>query len=173
VTTPSSKTIGPGPGDSSKNTLPLHRIVLVAALFSATAGGASTLQRAGSIAAIVGASVAVLLLLAGVVRWWLRHRRVWSVKPTIFTSGEELYLKIDGLPASTAQVQAFVNDGDRVKRFGPDVYRRDIAEVQQFNLRTGQPTLDESAAKYRVEVITFDDLGQRRRVYKRKVKTPW
>src|SRR5438552_18922344 len=72
-------------------------------LFAATAGGASALQRAGNIAAIVGASVAVLLLAAGITRWWWRNHRVWSVQPRLCMSGQEIYLAIAGLPASTAQ----------------------------------------------------------------------
>jgi hypothetical protein len=136
--------------------------------------GASTLQNAGSIAAIVGASVAVLLLAAGVIRWWWRrHHRVRSVKPRLHQSGENLYLGITGLPASTVQITAFVSDGTQTKRLGPAEYRRDIDAEHNFNLRDGQQHLDESVRKYKVELEVVSDRGVSRRVFKKKLKTPW
>jgi len=138
----------------------------VLALIPTTAESASALQRAGAIAAIVGASVAVLLLLAGVVRWWWRHHRVRSVKPRIHQSGENLYLTVSGLPASTRDVTAFVSDGEKTKKLGPATYRRDIKEDHDFNLRDGQPALDESVTKYEVEIGIVSDRGDHRRVFK-------
>ena len=145
----------------------------MAGVFAATAGGASALQRAGSIAAIVGASVAVLLLTASLIRWWWRHHRVWSVKPRIYSSGETLYLGVKGLPAATAHVIAFVSDGAKTKKLGPAAFRPDIMEEHLFGLRAGEPRLDESVGKYKVELITVSDRGDSRRVFKKKVKTPW
>jgi hypothetical protein len=147
---------------------------MIAGLFAATAAGASALQNAGSIAAIVGAGVAVLLLFAAIVRWWLRHRRVWSVKPRIVRSGEAVYLEIPGLPASTDTVTAFVSDGMQPKgKFGPATYRPDIERILRFNLRQARPLLSESRRKYKVAIFVVSDLGEARRVFKGKVKTPW
>ena len=115
---------------------------------------ASALQTAGSVAAIIGASVAVLLLVAQITRWWWRRHRVRSVKPRIFTSGENLYLGITGLPAATAHVAAFVNDGTETKKLGPDAYRRDIQPEHLFNLRGGDQRLDETVKTYKVEILT-------------------
>jgi hypothetical protein len=142
------------------------------ALFASMDGGVSALQRAGSIAAIVGASVAVLLLLAGIFRWWWRHHRVWSVKPRVFVSGDTRYLGVTGLPASTSTVTAFVSDGTENKRFGPDLYRRSIQPEHLINLRLGQPLLSESVKKYKVEIVTTSAQGGSRRVFKKKVRTP-
>jgi hypothetical protein len=138
-------------------------------------GDPSTLQNAGSIAAIVGASVAVLLLIAGVVRWWWRNHRVRSVKVRIFESGENLYLGITGLPASTVDVTAFINDGTETRRLGPANYRRDINAEHLFNLRERGLGIDESVSAYKVEIRITSDRGDRRRVFKKKVttKTPW
>jgi hypothetical protein len=134
---------------------------------------ASRLQNAGSIAAIVGASIALLLLLASILRWWWRRHRVRSVNLRIFKSGEEpIYLGITELPASTALVTALVSDGKTTKKFGPSAYRRDIGEEVLFNLRLGQPLLDDTVEKYRVELFTVSDHGDRRRVFKGRVRTP-
>ena len=133
---------------------------------------ASALQTAGSVAAIIGASVAVLLLVAQITRWWWRRHRVRSVKPRIFTSGENLYLGITGLPAATAHVAAFVNDGTETKKLGPDAYRRDIQPEHLFNLRGGDQRLDETVKTYKVEILTVSDRGDSRRVFKKRLKTP-
>ena len=144
------------------------------ALFAATAGGASALQRAGSIAAIVGASVAVVLLAASIIGWWWRRHRVWSVKPRIFIGDDDaLYLGTRGLPASTAHVIAFVSDGETTTKFGPSAYRRDIAEELLFNLRFVEPFLNESVRKYKVELVSVSDRGEHRRVFKKKLRTTW
>jgi hypothetical protein len=78
-----------------------------------------------------------------------------------------------GLPPSTAQVTAFVSDGQKTKKLGPAAYRRDIQEEHEFNLRDGEPLLDQSVQKYKVELITVSDRGDHRTVFKSKVKTPW
>jgi hypothetical protein len=75
-------------------------------LFGATGDGSTTLQNAGSIAAIVGASVTVLVVTAGVARWWWRHHGVRAVNARIHAGGEEQYLEITGLPASADTVAA-------------------------------------------------------------------
>jgi leucyl aminopeptidase (aminopeptidase T) len=63
------------------------------ALFAATAGGASALDRAGSIAAIVGASIALLLLLAGLFRWNLTRQRRQTVA-NLLHEGNELLVRV-------------------------------------------------------------------------------
>ena len=78
----------------------------------------------------------------------------------IFASGDNLYLGVTGLPAATALVTAFVNDGTQVKKLGPASYRPDIQPEHLFNIRDGQPHLVETAPSYRVEVITVLDLGE-------------
>ena len=141
--------------------------------FVAVAGdGPTTLQNAGSIAAIIGASVAVLLLVVGIVKWRWRRRRIRSVKPRIHTSGEQLYLEIRGLPASTDVVTALVSDGTTTKRYGPSAYRADISHEMQFNLRHGDPLLDETVKKWKLEIFTTTDRGERRRAFKGKLPMP-
>jgi hypothetical protein len=149
--------------------------VSILALIAATRHGSGTtgLQKAGSIAAIVGATVALLLLLAGIVRWWWRgHHRVRSVKVEVRPSGEEVYLVVTGLPAATATVTAFVDDGAQTKKLGPASYRRDISEEHLFNLREGHQHLDEAVGHYTVEVRVTSDHGDERRVFKKKIRTP-
>jgi hypothetical protein len=147
-------------------------------LFACVAGGASTLRDAGSIAAIVGASVAVVLVIASIVRWWWRNHNVRKVKPRIYQRERKLILSVAGLPASTERVTVFVGDGKETRRFGPDNYRRDIEEEHRVNLRPphlGQPQqlLDETVKSYKVEIIITPVRGEQRRVFKKKVKTPW
>jgi hypothetical protein len=142
----------------------------VTVLLATKAAGITGLQKAGAIAAIVGASVALILFLTNLARWWWRNHRLRSLKVRIFDSGEEKYLGIVGLPVATAQVTAFVNDSKETKKLGPAAYRRDIQAEHLFSLRFGQPGLDESAEKYKVELFTLSDLGDRRRVFKGKVR---
>jgi hypothetical protein len=131
------------------------------------------LLNAGSVAAIVGASVAVLLLVAAIVGWWWReHHRDRHVRARIYRSGEEIYLSITGLPATTAQVAAFVSDGKDTKKLGPAIYARDLQAEHLFNLREGHQPLDESVATYKIEVFTTSDGGYHRRVFKKKLETP-
>jgi hypothetical protein len=145
--------------------------VLVTAWFAATAGGASTLQKAGSIAAIVGASVALTLFLAALVRWWWRNHRVRSVKVRVFTSGEEgFYVGVKGLPAASAEVTTLVNDGTRTKRSGPHELKPwEPASETTFSLvdKTG---LDKTVETYTVTVFVTLIAGEQRRVFKQKVK---
>jgi hypothetical protein len=63
-------------------------------LLAGVAGGASTLRNAGSIAAIVGASIAVLAFLASLVRWWLRKRRRDRFG-VFFYQGNELQVRLN------------------------------------------------------------------------------
>jgi hypothetical protein len=134
--------------------------------------GTSGLQNAGAIAAIVGASVAVLLLVAGIVRWWWRRHRVSSVKARIFGSGPNLYLGVTGLPASTAEVIALISDDNITKKIGPNAYRPDRGD-EALNLQAIAPPLSESVQTYGVEVISVYDRGEHRRVFKKSLKTPW
>ena len=62
-------------------------------LFAATAGGASVLQNAGSIAAIIGASIALLLLLVGFSRWYIGRKRRQSVS-RLLHEGNELSVSL-------------------------------------------------------------------------------
>ena len=135
--------------------------------------GTSDLQNAGAIAAIVGASVAVLLLVAGIVRWWWRRHPVRSVKVRAFLGGDSLYLGITGLPASTAEIIALVSDHDLTKKFGPAHYRPDMGDEVRFNLRATPPLLNESVQTYKVEVVSVYDRGEHRRVFRKSITTPW
>lgn len=137
------------------------------ALFAATAGGASALQKAGSIAAIIGASVAVLLLGAGMIRWWWRRHPVRSVKVLVVDNGpDRFYLRLDGLPASTTEITALVNDGETTNRLGPaQVYSRESSRT--FGLGD---QISRTAKKYKVEVSTTLVKGEHRRIFKGKVK---
>ena len=134
---------------------------------------AFNLRDAGSIAAIVGAVVALILLSAQLIRWWSRRRNVRGVSPRIYVSGDNLYLGVTGLPPSTASVTAFVDDGTETKKLGPASYRRDISPEHIFNLRDGQQRLDETVSAYRVEIVTVSDRGDSRRVFKKRLDTPW
>src|SRR5262245_3229908 len=96
-------------------------------LYSAIGNDPTALQNAGSIAAIIGASVAVLLLLAGIVRWWWRHHGVRGLKGKLHLSGDELYLEIAGLSAAAESATTLVGDETTTKKCGPSAIRPDIS----------------------------------------------
>jgi hypothetical protein len=130
--------------------------------------GISALQKAGSVAAIVGASVAVVLLLAGIARWWWRNHRVWSVKPRIFERGDEIMLGVKGVPASFTEVTAFVDYGKGKRSLGTG------ANVSEILFRLGRrPHFDESIMKYKITVFATSFQGDKRRIFKKKVRAPW
>lgn len=129
--------------------------------------GISALQKAGSVAAIVGASVAVVLLLAGIARWWWRNHRVWSVKPRIFRRGEEILLGVKGVPASFTEVTVFVGHGTGKKRLGTGANEGEIL------FRLGHPPhLDESVMSHKITLFATSIQGDQRRIFK-KVRAPW
>jgi hypothetical protein len=106
----------------------------VSALFAAIVGGASALQKAGSVAAIVGASVAVVLLLAGIVAWLWRRHRVRSIKVRVFTEGVSGFLiGIEGFPLSTKEFTLLVSDGKTTRKI--EGYVSSPSE-QAFSLET-------------------------------------
>jgi hypothetical protein len=137
-------------------------------LFAATAGGASTLQKAGSIAAIVGASVAVILLLWGIATWWWRnHHRMRGVKVKVVTSGEEgFYVIAKGYPASTREITAVVSDGKFESRFGPEPVRQGSSE-ETISLKG---PLSRTESHYHVQIFLTSLSNDHRRVFKGKVK---
>jgi len=126
------------------------------------------LQKAGSIAAIVGASVAVLLLLWGIATWWWRnYHRMRGLKVRVVRSGEEgFYVMVNDFPASTREITAVVEDGTRASRFGPEPVRQGSSE-QTITLKG---PLSRTEAKYKVEIFLTSLSGDHRRVCKGKVK---
>ena len=83
-------------------TASLSRLALYMGLFAGIAGGASVLQRAGAIAAIVGSVVALVLLLGSLGRWYIRRTRRRAAAK-LMHEGNELRVRMVVLHESHAQ----------------------------------------------------------------------
>ena len=134
----------------------------------------SALDTAGAIAAIVGASVALVLFLGGLVRWWHRnHHPMRGVKARIERREHEvLMLVVSGLPPSLHTIAVLVTDDqDQGQRHGPTQLNSGLPELE-FNLTRGQPALNPCAATYFVDVTVTFVGGVQRRVLRKRAALP-